>query len=515
MQANADSCSLEKPDNRALDLTNTGWLLAAAILSFMLVVPEVITRPLFGDDAYYLWGATQISHGFYPIRDFYAIDPAGTWAYFCGVRFLFGDDSVGYWIMIAANVAITAYLLGILARNIGSSFLAGIWTAFLFVMFQLRCAPAYALVGKDMLGFPFVLGGLLLTTRSRWWIPAHLLVGIGLAIKPTLGALWLVWMAGDFWLRRGHPLRWLLRAVLANIAIGIPFFAVTFWGQQHGWGWAAFKVNVGLAGGNYGSYWAGETLYKLIHAFVPMLWMLPLAALAIRSLRPFNLSRDLVLLSVLLGGLINWGIQPMLNPYYFVPFFGGIAVLAGIGVVELLPRMSGQIALMTCAGLLFAFVPATNLRWLKFITDIKGKEKYTLAEHQSRVMEQYALGNTPPYIQEWVRGEVSKLIGHDGRVGVLVTDGDLLWALRDYRPGFWADWSPSWNPQRLAEGVASGSADVIVGIENISSVTNSNLYYDQVAKLRWNVPEQAMKALQEQYEPVAKRFGYVIYQRRK
>jgi hypothetical protein len=170
---------------------------------------------------------------------------------------------------------------------------------------------------------------------------------------------------------------------------------------------------------------------------------------------------------------------------------------------------------MICAGLFFAFVPATNLRWLKFITDIKGKEKYTLVEHQSRVMAEYAVGNTPPYVQEWVRQEVSKLIGHDGRVGVLVTDGNLLWALRDYRPGFWAVWSPSWNPQRLAEGVASGSADVIVSIEDISPGTNSNAYYDQVAKLRWNIPEQALTALHEHYQPVAKGFGYVIYQKRK
>jgi hypothetical protein len=515
MQATNDSCSVEGHDNRLLSVAKAHWLLIAAILGFVLVVPEVITRPLFGDDAYYLWGATQISHSYYPIRDFYAIDPAGTWAYFCGIRFLFGDGSVGYWIMLTANVAITGYLLGKLARHNANSLFAGIWTAFLFVMFQLRCTPAYALVGKDMLGFPFVLGGLLLATRSRWWLPAQLLVGVGLAIKPTLGALWLVWMACDFWQRRDEPVRWVLRAALATVAIGIPFLAVTYWAEQHGWGWAAFKAKVGLAGGNYGSYWSGETLYKLIHAFVPILWMLPLAALGMRRLRPFNLSRHQVLLSVLLGGLVNWGIQPMLNSYYFVPYFGGIAVLAGIGVVELLPRMSAQIAVMTCAGLFFAFVPATNLRWLKFVTDIKGKEKYTLAEHQSRVMEQYALGNTPPYIQEWVRNEVFKLIGQEGRVGVLVTDGDLLWALRDYRPGFWADWSPSWNPHRLAEGVASGSADVIVGIEDISSVTNSNTYYDQVAKLRWNVPEQAMKALHEDYQPMAKRFGYVIYLKQK
>ena len=515
MQANADSFPVGKPDKGALAVAKTGWLLAAAVLGFMLVLPEVITRPLFGDDAYYLWGATQIYHGCYPIRDFYAIDPTGTWAYFCGTRFLFGDGSVGYWIMVTANVAITGYLLGMLARDNANSLFAGIWTAFLFVMFQLRCTPAYALVGKDMLGFPFALGGLLLATRSRWWFPAHLMVGIGLAIKPTLGALWLVWMAGDFWQQRSQLVHWLLRAAVASVAIGIPFLAVTYWGELHAWGWAAFKVNVGLASGNYGSYWSGETLYKLIHAFVPMLWMLPLAALALRSLQPFNLSRHLVLLSVLLGGLINWGIQPMFNSYYFIPFFGAITVLAGMGLVELLPGMSGQIAVMACASMFFAFVPATNLRWLKFVTDIKGREKYTLVEHQSRVMAQYALGNTPPYIQEWVRSEVSELVGHDGRVGVLVTDGDLLWALRAYRPGFWADWSPAWNPQRLAEGVASGSADVIVGVEDVSSFTNSNIYYDQVAKLRWNVPEQAMRALHEDYQPVARRFGYVIYQRRK
>lgn len=517
MQSNANGSLLKESDGGVFNVKNSGWLVAAALLGFLLLIPEVITRPLFGDDAYYIWGATQIKNGIYPIRDFFAIDPAGTWAYFRVMIVLFGQGSVGYWIMITANVAATACLVGMLAHNSGHSVVAGIWTAFLFVLFQLRCTPAYGLVGKDMLAFPFVLGGLLLAARLRWWIPAHLLVGIGLAIKPTLGALWLAWMAGDFWLRRGQLVRWVPRAVLASVAIGIPFLAATFWAEQHGWGWAAFKVNVGLhpGGGEYGSYWSGDALYKLVHVFLSVLWMVPLAVVAVPGLYPFSLSRHQVLLSVLLGGLINWAIQPMFNPWYFVPFFGGILVMAGSGVVRLLPRMSGQIALMICAGLFFGFVPATNLRWLKLITDIKGKQKYSLVEHQSRVMAQYVVGNTPPHVQKWLHEEVSKLIGHDGKVGVLVNDPDLLWALRDYRPGFWAVNDPSLNPERLTEGVASGSADVIVSIEDISSGTNSNSYYDQVAKLRWNIPDQALKALQEHYQVVASGFGYDIYQRRK
>jgi hypothetical protein len=243
--------------------------------------------------------------------------------------------------------------------------------------------------------------------------------------------------------------------------------------------------------------------------------MFPLAVMALRSLHRFSLSRHLTLLAVLLGGVVNWAIQPMFNLWYFVPFFGGIIVMAGIGMVQLLPRMSDQIALMICAGLFFGFVPATNFRWLKLITDIKGKEKYTLVEHQSRVMAEYVLGNTPPYVQEWLQTEVSNLIGHDGKVGVLVNDPELLWALRDYRPGFWAVNDPSLNPQRLTEGVISGSADVIVSVEDISPGTNSNTYYDQVAKLRWNIPDQALTALQEHYQVAARGFGYVIYQRRK
>ncbi|MGA3142391.1 MAG: hypothetical protein ABSF10_05035 [Verrucomicrobiota bacterium] len=509
-----------KPDGeetRAVDntLRQCGVLLGCACIAVALILPEVVTRPLFGDDSFYLWAAKQISQGVYPFRDFYCIDTAGVLAYFRFLLPFLGSSSVAYWGLLAGNILGTAWLLGVLGRRITGSPVAGIWAGFVFMVFQFHCTPAYAVMGKDMLAFTFVLAGLLLCGNTRWWLFGHLLMGVGFAIKPTLGALWLVWMAGDFWLHRGQLGRWLLRAVLASVTIGVPFLAVTFWAERHGWGWTAFKVNVGLGGGGYGAYWSGGTLYNLIHVFFPILWMFPLAVVALRSLHPFSLSRHLVLVSVLLGGLVNWVIQPMFNTWYFIPFFGGIAVLAGIGVVRLLPRMSGQIALMICAGLFFAFVPATNLRWLKFITDIKGKEKYTLVEHQSRVMAEYAVGNTPPYVQEWVRQEVSKLIGHDGRVGVLVTDGNLLWALRDYRPGFWAVWSPSWNPQRLAEGVASGSADVIVSIEDISPGTNSNAYYDQVAKLRWNIPEQALTALHEHYQPVAKGFGYVIYQKRK
>jgi hypothetical protein len=515
MKSNKNGCSLDEADSGACFAINRGWLLAAAVLGFLLIIPNVITRPLFNDDAYYIWGATQIHHGCYPVRDFFAIDPAGTWAYFCWTRYFFGEGSVGYWIMITANVVITACLLGMLARDISNSFISGIWTAFLFMLFQLMCVPAPGLVGKDMIGFPFVLGGLMLATRLRWWIAAHLLVGIGLAIKPTIGAIWLIWMAGDFCLRRGHPVRWLLRAVLASVAIGIPFLAATFWAEQHNWGWVAFKVNVGLRSGGYGAYWSGGTLYNFLHAILPALWLLPFVVAGCRNLISVNWCRQQLLLSVLVGGFINWAIQPMFNGWYFVPFFGGSMVLAGLGVGRLLRRMSGQIALMICAGLFFAFVPATNLRWLKLITDIKGKKKYTLAEHQSRMMAEYGMGNTPPHVQEWIRQEVSQCGDKNTKVGLLVTDGCLLWALRDYRPGFWAVWSPSWNPQRVAEGVASGSADVIVSIEDISACTNSNLYYDQVAKLRWNIPDQALTALNDHYQAVARGFGYVIYQKRK
>lgn len=514
MQFNTNSGSLSETCDRTSVLMNSGWLLVAAALGVFLTIPDVITRPLFGDDAYYIWGATQIHHGCYPIRDFFAIDPAGTWAYFCGMRYLLGESSIGYWSMITANVIITACLLGLLARNISQS-VSGILTAFMFVMFQFRCTVPYELVGKDMLGFPFVLGGLLLASRFRWWIPAHILVGMGLAIKPTLGAIWLVWMTADFWLNRDQLIRWLPRAVLASAAIGIPFLAATLWAEQQGWGLAAFKVNVGLRSGGYGVYFSGGTLYKFLHAILPAAWLLPLIGVGCRSIKPMNLSKHQLLLSILCGGLINWLIQPMFNNWYFIPFIGGVIVLAAIGVVQLLPGISGLIGLTLSAGLFFGFVPATNLRWLKLATDIDGKGKYTLSDHQSRMIAQYAVCNTPPYIQDWVKQEVLRIGDGNTKIGLIVTDGNLLWALRNYRPGFWAVWSPSWNPQQLTEGIASGSADVIVGVEDISAGTNSSSNYNQIAKLRWNIPEQALAALHEHYQTAATGFGYVIYQRRK
>jgi len=490
------------------------WLLAAALLGLLFYLPEVLSRPLFGDDAFYIWGATLIHHGFYPIHDFFAIDPAGTWAYFCGVRALFGEGSMGYWGMVTLNVTVTAALLGLVARQMGGA-AAGVWTAFLFALFQLRCLPAFELVGKDMLGFPFVLGGLLLAARSRWWIPAQLLVGVGLAIKPTLGAVWLVWMAADLWRFRDRLGWWLVRAAVAAVAIGLPFLAATEWAEQHGWGWAALKVNAGLRGNGYGAYFSGSTLYKLLHDILPAIWLSPLVVAGARGLWPGNAGKCQLLGALVAGGFVNWAIQPMFNSWYFVSFYGGLMVVAGMGVTRLLPRLSGQIAIMICAALFFAFVPATNLRWIKLLTDIHGKDRYTLADHQSRLMAEYALGNTPPIIQAWVRDEVARLTDHQGRVGVLVTDGSLLWALRDYRPGFWADWCPSWNPQQLADGVASGSADVLVSVEDLAGGTNANIYYDQVAKLRWEVPARALTALENQYQPVAEKFGYVIYVRRK
>jgi hypothetical protein len=491
-----------------------GWLTTVLLVIVILWLPEILTRPLFGDDSFYLWAAEQISKGVYPFRDFYCIDTAGILAYFRFLLPLVGSSTVAYWGLLAGNVLGTAWLLGVLGRRLTGSGAAGIWAGFLFMVFQFHCTPVYALMGKDMLAFTIVLSGLLLCGSTRWWLFGHLLMGIGFAIKPTLGALWLVWMAGDFWLNRSQWVRWLLRALVASVVIGIPFLVVTLWAERQGWGWMAFKVNIGLGGGGYGCYWSGNNLYKLMNIFVPMLWMLPLTVVAIRSQIPFSLSRHLVPLSVLLGGLLNWLIQPMFNSWYFVPFFGGIAVVAGIGVVQLLPRASGQIILMLCLGLFFAFVPSTNLRWLKFLADIGGKEKYTLVEHQSRLMEQYGTGNAPPYIQDWVRTEVGRIVPPGARVGITVTDGNLLWALRDYRPGFWAVWCPSWNPKKLTEGLQASSADVVVGFQTATHASGSSIYYDHTAKFRWEMPEAATQALAKHYQEVTNQFGYVIYRRR-
>jgi hypothetical protein len=513
MQSKSSAVSLNENDRVGFSADSTRWLLASAVLGFLLMIPDVITRPLFGDDAYYIWGATQIHQGCYPIRDFFAIDPAGAWGYFCVTRFLFGEGSVGYWIMVSVSTGITAILLGLLARNAVQSLVVGIWVAFLFIIVQLRCTPPYALVGKDMIGFPFVLGGMLLGSRARWWLPANLLVGIGLAIKPTLGAIWLFWMVGDFWLHWRQLTWWVRRAAPASVAIGIPFLAATLWAERHGWGWAALKVNTGLSAG-YGAYLSGANLYKFSHVFLPMFWMFPMAALALRSRLPFKISRHQVIVSVLLGGLVNWVVQPMFNSWYFIPFFSGIVVMAGIGLVRIVPRISSQVLLMFCAGLFFAFVPSTNLRWIKLLGDVGGKEKYTLVEHQSRLMVQYGTGNTPPYIQNWVRNEVAKMVPHGAMVGITVTDGDLLWALRDYRPGFWAVWSPSWNPEKLAEGLKTDSAEVVVGVESQTPGSESAIYYNKIAQLQWNMPDEAIEALAKNYQEVTNHFGYVIYRRR-
>jgi hypothetical protein len=148
------------------------------------------------------------------------------------------------------------------------------------------------------------------------------------------------------------------------------------------------------------------------------------------------------------------------------------------------------------------------------IVDAKSKVPYGIAEHQGRILSGYGLANTPPHVQDWIRHELSRIADKSTRVGVLVTDGNLLWAIRDYPPGFWAVWSPSWNPDRLVEGLASGSADVIIGIENVKSDAKPRYYLDQSSRLRWDIPDEALVVLREQYRPVAKAFEYIIYQKR-
>lgn len=489
------------------------WLVLVIIGIAMLWLPEILTRPLFGDDSFYLWAAKQIANGVYPIRDFYCIDTVGVLAYFSALYALGCDNSLAYWAMVAGNVIATSWLLGILTRRLTGSFTSGMWAGFIFTIIQFRCTPAQCLVGKDMLAFPFVLGGLLLAEKRRWGILGHLIVGMGLAVKPTLGAIWAIWILGDLVLARNQFGKWFLKACVSTILVGIPFFVVTLWAEQHGWGWAALKVNTGLAKG-FGNLFCIEALYNLTNVFAPVLWTLPFSVLAARRLLPFSLSRDLILMALFVGGLINWLIQPMVSTWYFVPFISVFLVLAAIGVDRIVTGKVEQIVAFAGIGLFLAFVPSTNLRWIKLLGNIGGKEKYSLVEHQSRLMNQSGMRNTPPFIQDWVRYEVTKIVPQGGRVGIIVTDGNLLWALRDYRPGFWAVWCPSWNPGKLTEGLNAGTADVVVGVQTQMKGRGSAIYYDRVAQLQWQMPEAAAQALARNYEELVSQYGYVIYRRR-
>jgi hypothetical protein len=492
----------------------SGWLPPLLIISLAIIwVPEILTRPLFGDDSFYLWSAKQMGDGVFPARDFYCIDTVGILAYFRLLYVLGCHGSVSYWASIAVNVFVAASLLGMAARRVTGLNSTGTWAGLLYAVFLLYCTPTYGLVGKDMLAMPFLLGGFLLAGSTRWWIPGHLLVGCAVAIKPTLGVVWVCWMTGHGFLNRSDLGRWLFKAFVGIVLISTPFIVVTIWAEQHGWGLAILQSNKSLPG-NYGHYLLGANVYKLAHALVPVLWMVPAAILGFGSLSANRNYPCLLLLSLLSGGFVNWAIQPMFNAWYFVPFIAGIVILAAMGMDRLVPGKTEQLAGFIALGLFFAFVPSTNLRWVKLLWDIGGKEKYTLAEHQSRLMQQYGTGNTPPYVQNWVRNEIAKIVPAGAKVGITVTDGNLLWALRDYTPGFWADWCPSWNPEKLAAGLNAASAAVVVGVQTQTRGSKSVIYYDQVAQLQWQMPEEAINALAKNYREVTNQFGYVIYRQR-
>jgi hypothetical protein len=483
------------------------WLITAGTLALWL--PEVLTRPLFGDDSFYLWAARQMAHGHFPIRDFYCIDTAGMLACFSLLGPLIGSSSVAYWLVLATIVLVTASLLGGLVSKATPVASASAWTVFVFSIAQFYLVPAYALAGKDLFGFPFLLAGLLLAAHRRWWPAAHLIMGVGIAIKPTLGAIWLTWIFGQLWLARAHPRAALLRTSLATLMMGAPFLAATLWAEQHGWGWAMFRTELGLTGGHYGTYLSVASLYKLANVLAPVLWLLPLAVVGAIALRPYDLAQHLPLLAVLIGGAVNAGVQPMFDTWYFTPLVGGVACLASIGIARMLREERAQALSMLAAGLFVVFVPSTNLRWLKLLFD-KG---YNLQEHQSRVIVGYNKNSATPIEQAWVRGEVIKLIGERGKVGVLVDDANLLWALWNYEPAYWAVRCPSWHPERLVEGISSRRADVIVGVEQPRHRASA-IYTSRTAQLWWPLPPNVVKALTRNYRVAAESYGYVVYVRK-
>lgn len=73
---------------------------------------------------------------------------------------------------------------------------------------------------------------------------------------------------------------------------------------------------------------------------------------------------------------------------------------------------------------------------------------------------------------------------------------------------------PLWQPARLAQGLAEGKADLIVGVENPAE-TGRNKYSGRTAQLWWELPPEAATALRENYTAVAKFNGFVLYVNRR
>ena len=317
------------------------WLILI-LAAVALRLPDVGNPLLDIDEQMYLLVGQRMWDGAIPYVDIWDRKPIGLFLIAAAVRGLPGDPLVAYHLLALAAAAATAGLIATAARRVarpGGALAAGLLYLVWLDLLGGRGgqSPVFynlAIVGAALLAWDTLAG------RRRAAIPAMLLTGIALQIKPTAvfeGAFLGIALLGASWQRSRSPARLAGEAMLLGAAASLPtILAAASYaaiGHSDAW-WFANVESIFLRRINPGEPIAARLAGQSVVLLVPV-------GLAIRGLvrRP-----DGFLIGWLAAAVAGWALVPPYFNHYTLPLLVPIAVAAAVALDRWPPRWLAAIA---------------------------------------------------------------------------------------------------------------------------------------------------------------------------
>ena len=239
--------------------------LSAGALALLLVFAS--RNGYHRDELYFLEASRHLAWS-------YVDQPVGSVAMAGLSRVLFGDSLLGLRLFPALAFALTVFLTGLIARELGGRRFAQILAALLVGLSpfmaegHLAGPTVYDLLAWSVASLLIIR--IFRTGHERLWPVVGLVVGVGLLNKETILFFLIGLTAGLLMTGRGRVFRspWVWLAALIALVLWSP---VIVWQAQHGW--PTFQMSANLRSEHSG---LGDSLtYPFLQALLPGFWALP------------------------------------------------------------------------------------------------------------------------------------------------------------------------------------------------------------------------------------------------
>ena len=251
------------------ELPQLAWkaLLALSAGALVLLLAFASRNGYHRDELYFLEASRHLAWS-------YVDQPVGSVAIVGLSRALFGDSLLGLRLFPALAFALTVFVAGLIARELGGRRFAQILAALL-----VGVSPFMAeghLAGPtvyDLLAWSaasLLIIRIFRTGRERLWPAVGLVVGVGLLNKETILFLLIGLTVGLLATGRARVFRspWVWLAALIALAIWSP---VIVWQARHGW--PTFEMSANLRREHSG--FSDSLTYPFLQVLLPGFWALP------------------------------------------------------------------------------------------------------------------------------------------------------------------------------------------------------------------------------------------------